>query len=128
MEFIDKEINEMLNEELERSALEMANYFSKDTGLKKTIWLDQGAKNRPIPHDKRRIKYGANQELTITFPPDGNFKIVGRYKKTDFSDLDKVFEWIRLNKIALEKLYNGQDENGKVYNIDNFEQERKKLI
>ena len=109
------------------SALEMANYFSKDTGLKKTIWLDQGAKNRPIPHNKRRVKYGGSQDLTIAFDENGNCKVIGSYKKSDFSDLDKVFEWIKLNIKALNKLYNGQDENGQTYNIDNFEQERQSI-
>lgn len=125
MEFIDKEVLSMLN--LEASALEMANYFSKDTGLKKTIWLDQGAKNRPIPHNKRRVKYGAGQELTITFDEEGNCKVIGEYKKSDFSDLDKVQEWIQLNLPALIKLYNGSDEFGNSYTIDDFELERQKL-
>lgn len=119
--------NEMLNRDL-GVALEMATYFSRDTGLKKVIWIDNGAPKRSIPHNKRRVKYGPGEEVEIAFFPDKTFKVVGKYKKSDFSDIDKVQEWILLNWEALNKLYTGEDEKGNAYTIDDFDKEMKSLL
>ena len=121
MRLVDKEVLEMID----GTALEMANYFSRDTGLRKTIWIDQAAPNRSIPHDKRRVKYGPSQDISIKFNEKGDCTVEGSFKKSDFPDVARVQEWIKLNLAALTKLYDGYDNKGNRYTIDDFDSEKK---
>ena len=112
----------------ERALMDMANIFPTQTGFKQPLWLDVGAIDRPIPHNKHRLKYGNHREVTITFFSKGNYTVKGdtSVKKSDFPDIDRVTKWVDVNYDALVKLYSGEDGN-KAYGIMEFLKEMKRV-
>ncbi len=105
----------MLNIEL--AAFEFSNLLPKRSGLKKSVWLDDMAKHRSISRDYHRIKYGDPQSgfVSISFYKGASKEVIGRYKKSEFSDLNKLFEWVELNREALYKFYDNDD-----YDFEDF--------
>ncbi|MDE7165131.1 MAG: hypothetical protein K2O04_06920 [Clostridiales bacterium] len=109
--YLDENIS--LNED---SLMEMANLRQKRTGIVGEIWVDEGAYRRDIKHGKYRIKYeNAGSSVYIKFANDEP-EVVGKYKKTDLSELPKVIEWIKINRPFLIKLYDRVDD----YDIMDF--------
>lgn len=109
-------LNDLNNVDDADSLLEMANLRQKRTGIIGEIWIDEGAYKRDIPHSKYRIKYeNAGSSVYIKFVNEEP-EIVGKYKKTDLSELPKVIEWIKINRPFLIKLYNREGD----YDIGDF--------
>lgn len=100
----------------DNSLMEMANLRQKRTGIVGEIWVDEGAYRRDISHSKYRIKYeNAGSSVYIKFVNEEP-EVVGKYKKSDLSELPKVIAWVKLNRPFLIKLYDRVDD----YDIVDF--------
>ena len=119
MEFVDKEINEILNDELGDSAYEMANVSKDDTGLPYNIWIDSLGKDRQNKHSLPRIKVDVNGKL-IPITIDDNPDIPESVKKTgtkDFARIAEVKKYIRAYKDVFLAHYNRQITDRQALNL-----------
>lgn len=119
MEFIEKEVNEILNDKLGEPDYEMANVSKDDTGLPYNIWIDSLGKDRQNKHNSPRIKVDVNGKLipvTIGDNPD----IPESVKKTgtkDFACIAEVKKYIRAYKDVFLAHYNRQITDRQALNL-----------
>lgn len=106
----------IIKEDIEKLMLEMSNIRQHRSGICGRIWVDEGAPDRKIPHNRYRIKYSnAGYCVSISFF-DVEPKIQGEYKDSDMSELPKVIQWVKLNREFLFKLYDSTNN----YDIGDF--------
>ena len=92
--------NELLNNELEAAAFEMANVSKEDTGLPYDFWIDSKGIERPHgPRIKVRLQ-GSDIPVTISDAPD----IPDSVKKAGVKDFPHLAEMQRYVKAYKEVL------------------------
>ena len=85
---------------------EMANLSKRNTDLPVNIWIqEETTTNYNLPRIKFQNNYGNNFDIRAWVPVsiEDEPKILVKNTKLNISgkDLDKVFEWIKLNKQGL---------------------------
>lgn len=101
MNLVDAKVNEMLNNDLEASAYEMANVSKEDTGLPYDFWIDSKGEGRTShgPRIKVRLQ-GQDVPVTISDEPDIP-ESVRKTGVTDFPHLAEIKKYVRAYKDVL---------------------------
>lgn len=86
---------------------EMANLFPKRTGLKYQIWYSAAY---PGHNPSIKVDLGDNKSIYIQIE---NHDTIGDINKIKSKELNKIYDWIDLNKEALLRYWNGASE-GKI--------------
>lgn len=103
-------MNQLLDEEfilLSAPMVEMANLSSKDTGLSYVIWFGEvGGQHGPrIKVSNIKGKFATNDNFVISVAREPQV-LTPRSRKISNSDLEDVFDWVKLNYDTLMKLWN----------------------
>jgi hypothetical protein len=88
---------------------EMSNYIPKRTGLPMTFWLSyKTGKEKHGPRIKVNRSYGDNYSIDNTFimTIEDNPKVKGNIGKIKQKDINKIKEFIKLNKEILLNVWN----------------------
>ena len=93
--------------------IDMANLPPKRTGLPYQIWY-----SAQEPRHKPRIKVDLPDGRNLSIEIESH-KVTGPVNKISSSDLNKILEWIDLNKEILLKYWN-EARSGSIDNVDVF--------
>lgn len=116
VEFIDKDINEALESELE-SAYEMANVSKDDTGLPYDFWIDSLGDKRKSHGPRIKVRVDSKEiPVTISDNPD----IPESVRKTgvnDFPHLAEIKKYIKAYKNILMAHYHHKISDREALNL-----------
>lgn len=101
-----KRLDEFIADNYDDFMFEMANVVKKRSKLPMNIWISQ-SKEKHRPRIKIQNNYSENVEINNSFTITINdFKIVGNINKITSKDIEKLKEYIILNKEILLAYWN----------------------
>ena len=104
--------DDFFDEEYEDIGFDLTKISPNHTGLRETVFVDDISSFRTASCKRYSIMYGNwNIAVEISFYPDKPKRLAGQYVMTE-SELQKVYEWLELNKEFLIKYY---DDKGELY-------------
>lgn len=103
--------DDFFDEGYEDIGFDLTKLAPDHTGLKETVFVDDIASMARITSCKRySIMYGKwDRAVEISFYPDKPKQVAGRYSMPE-AELEKVYEWLELNKKFLIKYYDDKRE------------------
>lgn len=100
-------LNEYLKDYDEHQLFEMANVSPKRTNLSTEIWISSkmGQHSARIKVSNLNKKFDLSDNFSVSISDEPKV-IVGK-SKISSNSLNDIFEWVKLNKDILMKLWNG---------------------
>ncbi len=98
---------ELLIDYNENDLYEMANVSTKRTNLSKEIWISSkmGSHSARIKVSNSNKKFDMSDNFSVSISEEP--KVIAGVSKLKSEELNKVFDWVKLNNTVLMKLWNG---------------------